>query len=80
MVKCSNDFPPKSHNLLRLAELSQIECDNDTLSLLEELSQFQIGTRYPDEMFSVHKLATKEFTTNRLEKVKELSEWLISKL
>ena len=80
VVKCSNDFPPKSHNLLRLAELSQIECDNDTLSLLEELSQFQISTRYPDEMFSVHKLATKEFTTNRLEKVKELSEWLISKL
>lgn len=80
VVKSTNDFPPKSHNLLRLSEISQINCTDDILTLLEELSQFQLSTRYPDELFSVHKLATKEFTTNKLEKVKELSKWLTSKL
>lgn len=80
VVKFTNDFPPKSHNLLRLAELSRIDCDDETLTLLEELSQFQLSTRYPDEMFSVHKLATKEFTTTKLEKVKELAKWLTLKL
>ncbi|MBA4407584.1 DNA-binding protein [bacterium] len=80
VVKYTYDFPPKSHNLLRLAELAQIECENDTITLLEELSQFQLSTRYPDELFSAHKLATKKFTTNKLRQVKELSEWLMSKL
>ncbi|KAF0140260.1 MAG: HEPN domain-containing protein [Stygiobacter sp.] len=80
VVKFTNDFPPKSHNLLRFAELCRIDCTDETLTLLEELSQFQLSTRYPDELFSVHKLATKEFTTNKLEEVKELSKWLTSKL
>lgn len=80
VVKFTNDFPPKSHNLLRLVELCRIDCDDETLTLLEELSQFQLSTRYPDELFSVHKLATKEFTTTKLEKVKELAKWLTSKL
>ncbi len=80
VVKYTSDFSPKSHNLLRLTELAQIECENDTLTLLEELSQFQLSTRYPDELFSIHKLATKEFTSNKLRQVKELSQWLMLKL
>ncbi len=80
VVKSTNDFPPTTHNLLRLAELSKLNCDDMTLTILEELSQYQLSTRYPDELFSLHKLATKEFTMAKLEKVKEVFEWLTSNL
>ncbi|MEW6654049.1 MAG: HEPN domain-containing protein, partial [Bacteroidota bacterium] len=33
VVKTTNDFPPKTHNFLRLAELSELKCDDSTLQL-----------------------------------------------
>ncbi|MEW5841794.1 MAG: hypothetical protein AB1775_00870 [Bacteroidota bacterium] len=46
--------------------------------LKEELNQFQLSTRYPDEKFTIHTLATKEFTKVKFEKVKEAHKWLTS--
>ncbi len=78
VVKASNDFPPKSHNLLRLAEIANITLKDNKVEFLEELNQFQLSTRYPDEKFTIYTLATKEFTEDKLIRVKELHKWLIS--
>lgn len=78
VVKVSNDFPPKSHNLLRLAEIAGIALDDNKVEFLEELNQFQLSTRYPDEKFIIYTLATKEFTEDKLTMVKELHKWLTS--
>ena len=78
VVKNTNDFPPKSHNLLRLAEIGNVLLSEDRVTFLEELNQFQLSTRYPDEKFTIYSLATKEFTEDKLEKVKEIHKWLTS--
>jgi HEPN domain-containing protein len=80
VVQKTNTFPPKSHNLTRLAELAVLEVVVDQIKLMEELNQFQLDTRYPDEKFSLYNKATKEFTTNRINKVKELRQWLLNQL
>jgi HEPN domain-containing protein len=80
VVHKTNTFSPKSHNLTRLAELAVLEVTMDQLKLMEELNQFQLDTRYPDEKFSLYNKATKEFTTDRISKVKELRQWLLNQL
>ncbi len=38
IVEKTNTFPPKSHNLTRLAELAEIDVSADQIRLLEELN------------------------------------------
>lgn len=80
IVKRTNSFPPKTHNLLRLAEISELKLYEGIPRLFQELNQFQLDTRYPDEKFTVYKLATKEFTTERIEKVKEVKKWILEEI
>ncbi|MEI7811476.1 MAG: HEPN domain-containing protein [Ignavibacteria bacterium] len=79
-VKAINDFPPKTHNLLRLAELAGLQITPDDIKLLEELNKFQMDTRYPDEKFTLYKMATLEFTTERILKIEMFRKWLISQI
>lgn len=76
VVKITKEFPPKSHNLLRLAEIAKIELSEGQIAFFEELNQFQLSTRYPDEKFTLYTIATKEFVNERFNKMKELYNWL----
>ncbi len=48
VVKVTNYYPPKTHNLLRLAEIAKLELKDEDTQLLQKLNQFQLDTRYPD--------------------------------
>ncbi|MCF6271292.1 MAG: HEPN domain-containing protein [Melioribacteraceae bacterium] len=80
VTKNTKQIPPKTHNLLRLADLADLELDDEKISFFEQLNQFQMDTRYPDEKFELYKMATKEFTADRIKKLKEIHVWLISKI
>jgi HEPN domain-containing protein len=80
VVQKTNTFPPKSHNLTRLAELAVLNVTIEQIKLMEELNQFQLDTRYPDEKFTLYNKATKDFTTERISKVSELRQWLLNQL
>jgi HEPN domain-containing protein len=43
-----NNIPPKIHNLVRLAELSRIELNDEQKFFLDKVNDFNIQTRYPD--------------------------------
>lgn len=79
-VKVKNEVPPKIHNLLRLADLDSLELEDAQVTLLEELNRFHMSARYLDEKFSLYKIATFEFTSVRIGKVKEFHQWLTSKI
>jgi len=79
VIRITGLFPPKTHNLLRLAELAKLDLSSSELDFLEALNQFQLETRYPDEKFSLYKIATKDFTSDKI-KNKEFREWLMSKI
>ena len=80
VVKVTNDYPPKTHNLLRLAEIVKLELKDEDTQLLQELTQFQLDTRYPDEKFKLYKMATKDFILERFKKTETIKTWLTSKI
>lgn len=70
--------PPKIHDLLRLAEKTLLDLDEDKKDLLDLITTFNISTRYPDYKQSFYKKCTKDFTSQNIEKIKELRIWLLS--
>ena len=80
-AKVHADAPqaPKIHNLLRLAELSNIELDEEMTQKLSLINRFNIDGRYADAKFEFYKLCTKEFTDEQLKIIKGIREWLKAK-
>jgi HEPN domain-containing protein len=75
-----NLIPPKIHNLVRLAELSNIILTTEQKKFLDIVSEFNLESRYPDDKFKFYKLATREFTFQNFNKIKEYFSWLKSQI
>lgn len=76
-VKNIDDNPPRTHDLLRLAERAQLEVTEEQKDTLDLLTTFNINARYPDYKQSFYKKCNHEFTTTNIEKIKELRTWLL---
>lgn len=72
--------PPFSYNLVYLSEKSELELNDEQLELLEEISDFNLEARYPDDKFSFYKKSTIEFTENKLKQIRTLRKWFLQKL
>ncbi|MBU0465203.1 MAG: hypothetical protein KKE12_16645 [Proteobacteria bacterium] len=48
--------------------------------LFEEISDFNLEARYPDDKFSFYKKCTIGFTKNKLKQIRALREWFLQKL
>ena len=72
--------PPFSHNLVYLSEKAGLKLNDKKLELLEEVSDFNLEARYPDDKFSFYKKSTMKFTENKLKQIKRLKEWLLQNL
>lgn len=70
------DFPPFIHNLLRLAEKSNLELTDERKVNLVTVTAFNINTRYDDYKMSFQKKCTPEFTTQWIENLKEMRQWI----
>ncbi|MCF2493729.1 HEPN domain-containing protein [Dyadobacter chenhuakuii] len=75
-VKVNNEFPPFTHNLLRIAEKSNIELDEKRKLFLVSVTAFNINSRYDDYKMSFQKTCTPEFTGNWIEQLKEYRQWI----
>ncbi|MCF0049980.1 HEPN domain-containing protein [Dyadobacter sp. LJ53] len=75
-VKINNEFPPFTHNLLRLAEKSSIELTEERKLFLLSVTAFNINGRYDDYKMSFQKTCTPEFTRNWIERLKENRLWI----
>lgn len=69
---------PKIHDLLRLAEKSDLQLTEDQQDQLDVITAFNINARYPDYKQSFYKKCTYEYTNSNIKKIKELREWLLS--
>src|SRR3989344_478134 len=65
---------PRIHDLSRLAQLADMEVDQEATIFLDEMTRFNLEARYPDYRLKIYKLANKSFTEPRLKKVKNLYE------
>ncbi|MCE7064401.1 HEPN domain-containing protein [Dyadobacter sp. CY326] len=75
-VKVNNEFPPFTHNLLRLAEKSGVELNEEKKLFLVSVTAFNINGRYDDYKMSFQKTCTLEFTTKWIEHLKENRLWI----
>jgi HEPN domain-containing protein len=76
--KNDNNIPPKTHNLIRLAEFSGIELNDDQKFELDTINDFSIQTRYPDYKASFYKKCNEGYAGTHLQKIKEFHAWFIS--
>lgn len=77
VVKTTGEIPPKSHNLIHLAELAKIVLPEEDESFLGILMKYQLKSRYPGNSI---KIPSGELTDFYFNKTKTLLKWLKEKL
>ncbi len=79
-VRDKQEIPPKIHNLVKLAENTELSMTDDQLAFLADVNDFNIETRYPDVKFSFYQTCTREFTEEQFSMIKEMYKWLLSQM
>lgn len=80
-VKTSNNsLPPRIHDLIKLAKISNLSLDEKLEEFLFTLNQFNLEARYPDYKEKTSKVATVEFTKDILNKITEVYKWIKSQI
>lgn len=80
IMEHKHEFPPRTHNLVRLIQESTLEVDQETLLWLDRVNDFHIEARYPDYKREFYKICTRDFANHHLTKIKEMFTWLKSRL
>ena len=75
-----NKVPPKTHNLVKLAEGSSLDLTDEQKIFLDEVNDFNLETLYHDYKLEFYNSCTKEFTDKYLTKIKEYYKWLKSRI
>lgn len=75
-VKFKEDTPPLTHRLVYLADRCGLALSEEQIELLEAVTDFNLESRCPDEKFSFQKKCTREFTTQYLNQIEEMKQWL----
>ena len=78
IVKNSGEFPPKIHNLPRLAELAGIVMEPQYTSFIGELSGYYVQTRYPEEIEMLSRDMDMDTAREIVIKTQEAMQWLFS--
>lgn len=79
-IKINNTDPIRTHNLTLFAQKCNLELSNEQWDLLAELNEFNIESRYPEYKMSLYETAKKKYTSNYLDRSKEIRKWLKKKL
>ena len=63
---------PYTHNLIRLMKTSKISLNEQEINLLNNVNDFNMEARYPEQKLEFYKLCTKKYTENYIEKINKL--------
>lgn len=67
---------PFTHNLYRLAELSEIKLTDEYADWLDEITSFNLNARYDDYKKEFYALCTREFTLTWIERIETIRKWI----
>lgn len=76
VVREIKGFPPRTHDLMRLTTLAQIEIDDKKESFLRRITNYYIGTRYPEEVSRLTSEVSKQLAMDYFQQTKETVKWL----
>ncbi|MCS6973766.1 MAG: HEPN domain-containing protein [Cyclobacteriaceae bacterium] len=74
------NIPPFTHNLEQIYNETNMELSPEDVDFIRSLSAWNIEGRYPDYKNKLHRMATREYTLDKLEKVKKLRLCLLGRL
>jgi HEPN domain-containing protein len=77
VCKNTDKLAPKIHNLVRLAEIAQLQLKPEDIEILAEMNEFNLEGRYP---ISFVPPPTKNESLEFMKKAKGIFEWLTRKL
>lgn len=77
IVHTTKDIPPKIHNLVRLAHLTNLNFTDEQLNFFRLFNVYNIEGRYPDE-FPVP--ISNEVARREMDAAREMIDWLKAKL
>lgn len=80
LIKRTASFPPRIHDLLKLADLCGISLEEKQVQLLENLNEFYIESRYPEAWGKAPSETSPEKTARLMRSTKEFVEWLRQQL
>ncbi len=69
-------YAPKTHDLLYLAEKLNLELTEEQEVTLNEITTFNLSTRYDDYKRAFYNKCTDEYTEEKINKIKEVKAWL----
>ena len=77
VVKRTREMPPRIHNLLRLAELAQLELSDEQIIFLRQFDIFQLEGRYPDSFGMRISLESAE---GKIQEARRIFQWIKNQL
>ena len=75
-AKIKNEYPPFTHNLLKLAKDSDLTLSDELKINLTTITAFNLNTRYDDYKRSFQKKCTPGFTLDWINKIKIIRLWI----
>lgn len=80
VVKRISDHAPFTHDLTKLAKLSDLLFSEEQLDWMDTISTFNMNARYDSYKETFYRKCTLEFTTEWINKIKILQAWIKEKL
>lgn len=78
IVKSTGALAPRTHNLLRLAEIAGVKLDQEQVRFLGELSGYYIQSRYPEEIRAAGSTISEELAGKVLARTEQMITWVLS--
>ncbi len=69
VVKATHNHAPYIHDLVRLAALTELQLSTMDTTLLNEVSDFNIRARYPEDKLEFYQRCTKAFATPYIDQI-----------
>ncbi len=75
-----DNIPPKTHNILKLINESGLDLSIEDKAFLIKLNQYQIESRYPEDIDSLYKITDQKLASDYFDKIKFIDKCLRKKL
>ncbi len=76
VVKKTEKYPPRIHDLELLAEKAELRLDDDKIHFLREMTVYNLDARYPDEQYEIYKRANGTVAELIINQTEEYLKWM----
>jgi HEPN domain-containing protein len=78
VVKNTDSFPPKIHDLVKLVSIAKIDIGTEQKEFLAKLNYYYLETRYPRELSEISRQIRKAAALEFYNNTKKILKWLRS--